>query len=50
LKPEPEATPDDKLSQMRAFGTKLFAVPKAQYDEHEAQRKKRKRQAKKPPK
>jgi hypothetical protein len=48
VKPEPEPSPDDKLKQMLAFGTKLFAVPKAEYDEREAARKKRK--AKKKPK
>ena len=46
---EPEPTPDDKLKQMLAFGTKLFAVPKAEYDEREAERKKRKPRSKKPP-
>jgi hypothetical protein len=42
-----EPTPDDKLKQMLVFGTKLFAVPKAEYDALEAKRKKRKRSKKK---
>jgi hypothetical protein len=43
-----EKTPDDTLKQMLDFGTKLFAMPKAEYDAREAERKKRKRRSKKP--
>lgn len=43
---EAEGTPDNKLKQMLDFGAKLFAVPKAEYDEREAKRKKRKRKSK----
>ncbi len=38
---KPEPTPKEKLDEMMAFGKKLFAVPKEQYDEREAKRKKR---------
>jgi hypothetical protein len=44
---KPEQSPDDKLKQMLDFGTKLFAVPKGEYDALEAKRKKRKRPKKK---
>jgi hypothetical protein len=44
-----EPTPDDKLKQMLTFGTKLFAVPKAEYDALEAKRKKRSKQPRKKP-
>jgi threonine dehydratase len=45
--PKTDPTPDDKLKKMLAFGTKVFAVPKAEYDEREAKRKKRKSAKKK---
>lgn len=36
-------SPDQKLKEMVTFGTRLFAVPKAEYDEREAKRKNRKK-------
>ncbi|HZY97469.1 MAG TPA: hypothetical protein VFE35_10220 [Candidatus Cybelea sp.] len=44
-----DSTPAQKLKDMLAFGTKLFAVPKAEYDEREAKRQKRRRPNKQQP-
>jgi hypothetical protein len=40
---KPNQTSRRQLKQMVTFGKKLFAVPKVEYDEREAGRKKRKR-------